>query len=353
MGNIKVSIIVPIYNVEKYLSQCLGSIENQTLKEIEIICIIDKSPDRCYDICKEHQAKDPRIKIINKDRNEGLGLTRNAGLAVAQGEYVAFCDSDDYLDRKAYDTVYHIAKEKDLDICYFNYKRFYNNGQIKDHTTNHKDMYFMASDKVRKYLLEMIGPFPSEHVNEIFPVSSCMGIFKRERIESNHVRFICERKIASEDIIFHLDLLSCVTKIGRVSSAFYFYRVNNNSISTSYSEKNYYRSLKLMENVKSKLQKMFDYSDYFPHYISFLMTCYRGILRKECCRSDINVLKIKRRLKEIYETPYVAELLSYQNVRDFSIKNQYLLFCMKYKLTMPLIILYKIFYPIIIRIRKV
>ena len=96
MENPKVSIVIPIYNVEKYLRQCLDSVINQTLKDIEIICVNDGSPDRCEDILKDYAMLDRRIKVINKV-NGGLSSARNAALPVAQGEYVFFLDSDDWL----------------------------------------------------------------------------------------------------------------------------------------------------------------------------------------------------------------------------------------------------------------
>lgn len=348
----KLSIIIPIFNVEKYLDQCLDSIESQTLKDIEIICVIDKSPDACLEICKKHQKRDDRIVIIDKDINEGLGLTRNAGLRVAHGEYVAFCDSDDYLARDAYETVYNVAKQKDLDICYFNYKRFYNNGDEKDHSTNKEDMFFMSHKDVMNYLLELIGPMPFEHENEVYPVSSCMGIFRRELIQSNAIEFISERQVASEDIIFDLDLLPHAHRIGRLANAFYYYRVNLNSISTTYSLEQYERTIRLMEHVRDKLRSLYPVEVYSPHYASFIMTCYRGIIRKEAL-NPLRLFKLRKRLQLVLSSQYIKDLLEYPHLDEFSLKNKYLITCMKYKWTLPIIILYRIFYPTIIKIRKV
>ena len=92
----KVSIIVPVYNVEKYLDRCMESLLNQTLKDIEIILVDDGSPDNCPQICDEYAKKDSRVKVVHKV-NAGLGYARNSGLDVASGEYVAFVDSDDYV----------------------------------------------------------------------------------------------------------------------------------------------------------------------------------------------------------------------------------------------------------------
>lgn len=113
----KVSIIVPIYNVEKYLDRCMQTLLNQTLKDIEIILVDDGSPDHCPQMSDEYAKNDPRVKVVHKN-NGGLGYARNSGLDVATGEYVAFVDSDDFTSVEAYDTLYKVAKEQNADIVY-------------------------------------------------------------------------------------------------------------------------------------------------------------------------------------------------------------------------------------------
>ena len=114
MSKPKVSVIVPIYNVEKYLDRCMQSVLNQTLKDIEIIMVDDGSPDNCPSMCDEYARKDNRIKVIHK-KNGGLGFARNSGLEIATGEYVAFIDSDDFIDTSMYETLYNTAKIYGLD----------------------------------------------------------------------------------------------------------------------------------------------------------------------------------------------------------------------------------------------
>ena len=110
-----VSILVPCYNVEKYLNQCLDSIVNQTLKDIEIICINDGSTDSTLDIIKSYADKDKRVKIIDKP-NEGYGKSMNRGLDAATGEYVGIVESDDWVDTDMFKKLYDIASKNDADI---------------------------------------------------------------------------------------------------------------------------------------------------------------------------------------------------------------------------------------------
>ena len=120
---IKISIIVPIYNVEKYLKKCLESLFSQTLKEIEIIAINDGSTDNSYEIAKKYQDKE-NFKLLTQE-NKGLSYTRNLGLKSAKGKYIMFVDSDDYLDKDVCERLYEFALEKDADITCYDLKYLY------------------------------------------------------------------------------------------------------------------------------------------------------------------------------------------------------------------------------------
>lgn len=113
---IKVSVIVPVYNVEDYLIECLTSIINQTLKEIEIICIDDCGTDNSINILKEYAKKDDRIRIISHKENKGLGPARNTGIKESKGEYISFIDSDDYISRDYLENLYNTIIKYDTDI---------------------------------------------------------------------------------------------------------------------------------------------------------------------------------------------------------------------------------------------
>lgn len=142
MSDLKISIIIPVYNVEKYLRKCLDSCINQTLKDIEIICVDDCSTDDSYKILEEYQQKDRRIKVLRQEKNNRQGVARNKGLEIATGEYIWFVDSDDYIDTKACQILYGAIKEFDVEMlcfsalrfsetdgfCHFSYDRYYHQG---------------------------------------------------------------------------------------------------------------------------------------------------------------------------------------------------------------------------------
>lgn len=128
---IKVSIIVPVYNVEKYIHKCLDSLVNQTLKELEFIFVNDGSPDNSPKIIKEYQKKDKRIKLLNKE-NGGQASARNLGLEHAKGEYIAFLDSDDYVKENMYEILYNRAKKDNLDIVICNNCLVYKDSTVEN-----------------------------------------------------------------------------------------------------------------------------------------------------------------------------------------------------------------------------
>lgn len=168
----KISIIIPVYNVEKYLGECLDSCINQTLADIEIICVDDCSTDNSYKILEEYQQKDSRIRIFRQNENKKQGAARNKGLEVATGEYVWFVDSDDYIDTKACQILYDAIKEFDVDmLCfssiqfieidkkrYFSYNKYGNQGIQTDKVylpkTNWKEINFsVLNNSPCKYLV--------------------------------------------------------------------------------------------------------------------------------------------------------------------------------------------------------
>ena len=116
---VKVSVIIPVYNVEDYLKECLDSVLSQTLKDIEVICVDDCSTDDSLKILQEYANNDDRIKIIKNEKNSGQGFSRNEGIKKATGEYIGFVDSDDFIDLNLFEISFKKAKKLDLDVLLF------------------------------------------------------------------------------------------------------------------------------------------------------------------------------------------------------------------------------------------
>ena len=161
----KISVIVPIYNVEEFLRKCVDSILSQTLQEIEVILVNDESPDNCLQICEEYVAKDSRIKIIDK-KNGGLSDARNAGIDIAQGEFLAFIDADDYIDEDMFEILYDLAIEYQVKIAECGYRSIFID-KVKEESGNSGQIYFGDSIFALKSQLEW-GAFKSVAWNKIY-----------------------------------------------------------------------------------------------------------------------------------------------------------------------------------------
>ena len=126
-----ISIIIPIYNVEKYLSKCIESLVGQTYKDIEIILINDGSPDHCLSICEQYSKKDNRIIVIDQE-NKGVSAARNAGLKMAKGEYIGFVDPDDWIAVDMYEGLHSVIKQSDVDMVICGYEYYSEDGALDE-----------------------------------------------------------------------------------------------------------------------------------------------------------------------------------------------------------------------------
>lgn len=181
---IKVSVIVPIYNAEKYLKECLDSIVNQTLKDIEIILIDDGSTDGSADICRSYLS-DSRVSYYHKE-NEGLAAARDDGMLKATGEYIGFVDSDDWMELDAYEKMYSAAKSNDSDVvfcnCVQNESDYYFNPEIR---TGEYDRDGILSEILPK-TLAYVG---SAGEKRAIRWSNCLRIYKLDSLKKNNIRF--------------------------------------------------------------------------------------------------------------------------------------------------------------------
>ncbi len=127
-----VSVIMPVYNAKEYLDEALDSVANQTVQDVEIICIDDQSTDGCWDMLNERSKKDSRIVVIRNEENRGAYYSRNRGLEIARGKYIYFMDSDDWLDREAFSVCCEHMEASNLDIIYFTLESFYESEELRE-----------------------------------------------------------------------------------------------------------------------------------------------------------------------------------------------------------------------------
>lgn len=231
---VKVSVVVPVYNAEKYIDRCINSIITQTLEDIEIILINDGSRDKSLEICKKYEYIDSRVRVIDKS-NSGVSSSRNLGIDISTGEYITFIDSDDWIEPNMIENLYIKAKEYKGSIVISNYFRNYINEQHIINL-NIKDEYLEKNEIKEKLIFPLIGKqYIDEKDNILGFRSPWAKLFRLDIIKEHKIRFKEELTIY-EDALFNIEFLSKVNKVIIDKNAYYHYFNNSNSTLNSYNE---------------------------------------------------------------------------------------------------------------------
>ena len=223
---LKVSVLVPVYNVERYLSECMDSLVNQTLKDIEIICINDGSTDDSLNILQEYAKRDARIKIIDKN-NAGYGHTMNIGIQEAQGEYIGILESDDFADANMFEVLYDVAAALEADFAKSNYWEYKNHASA-----------FVRSLEDGPYQ-EVFTPRRDLLCSFIFKPTIWSAIYKRNFILKNNIAFNETPGASFQDTSFNFKVFACAERAVFVEDAFVHYRQDNEASSVKRPDKVY------------------------------------------------------------------------------------------------------------------
>lgn len=208
-----ISFIIPVYKVEKYINECVDSILNQLTDACEVILVDDGSPDRSGVICDGYADRDSRVKVVHQ-KNGGLAAARNTGLDCARGEYIAFVDSDDYLDGQCVSKILNWITLGGADICFMRAKKVFPDGkqQLLDDEMNAAELKGSKESAI-KYLSE----------RSKYPGSPCTKLFRRALLERNHLRFPDDRRV-SEDLGFVLQCILNADSYDALPIDYYYYR---------------------------------------------------------------------------------------------------------------------------------
>ncbi len=212
----KLSVIIPVYNVEKYLNKCLDSILHQSFTDFEVICINDGSTDKSTDILNEYKSKDERIKVINQT-NAGVSAARNRGLEIAQGHYIAFVDPDDWIDQNSFEVLYKKACETNTDILFFGAK------YITDEVIEEKNLKSLT-----------ICCEDCDNLDELIHLTHTIWnkLFKNSFLKKHNIKFIESLKIAEDGVFNYFCILSNPSMVFFPIS-FYNHRIDRNNSLTS------------------------------------------------------------------------------------------------------------------------
>lgn len=240
MNNPKISLILPCYNVAKYLPKCLDSIINQTYKNLEIICVNDGSPDNCLEILENYKMKDNRIVIISQ-KNQGLSSARNIGIKCAKGEFIMFVDSDDWIEIDCCEKAINEALENNADLVIWNYIRQYPNNPMPRLILGKEKLVLQGSDCKTKIYRRIFGLYN----NELFSpetvdslVTAWGKLYRTSYIKENNVQFVDTNLIGTEDVLFNIFALKNINKAVYIPDCLYNYRkYNENSLTSNYKSK--------------------------------------------------------------------------------------------------------------------
>lgn len=245
-----VSVVLPIYNVEKYLDRCIVSVMNQSYQELEIILIDDGSVDSCPAICEEWAHKDSRIKVLHK-QNAGLGYARNSGIALATGKYICFFDSDDYIEPETVAVCVDAAERENADIvCFGNDVRTQAGRVLSERVPTPPRWVFSGEDVRNQFMPNALSYNSNTGENWNFSMSAWSAMYSMEVIRRSGWQFVSEREIISEDIYSVLDYFHYVQKAVIVPKVLYHYITNPVSLSRVYREDRYEKVAYLLQKLR-------------------------------------------------------------------------------------------------------
>ena len=259
----KVSVIIPVYNAGKYLEECLRSVREQTLKEIEIICVDDGSTDNSMKILRDFADCDNRFIILN-EKNSGAGAARNRGLEIAKGEYISFLDADDFFEPTMLEKAYTACINNSAEVTVFRSDEYYmKTEQFKPHLWS-----------IRSNLLPSTIPFSADDVEKdifnLFVWWPWDKLFASDLIRKNNLKFQVQR--TTNDLFFCVFAVLLANKIMIVDDVLAHYRRNNNQSLSVTREKSWYCFADALILIRSKLKELNIYERYERDFINYVMT---------------------------------------------------------------------------------
>lgn len=341
----KVSVIVPVYNVEKYLNKCIESILAQTLKDIEVLLINDASTDNSLALARTFE-KDPRVKVFDKSHG-GLGDTRNFGIDHAKGEYLSFIDSDDWIDPEMIESLYASAKKSNSDMVVFNFVR--ENPIDNEQRICRLPINFPEIDKeIQNTLIsELIGPDSQETPWRQVEMLGCAWrrFYRRDWFVKNNLKYFNEQKIMLEDLPVTI-MAHCLTdKVLFIGGAYYHYRYNPQSLSTKYRPHKMEMLTECFYTVQKFLKSKNLYDKYEQRHLAWLLrsAAHSSLVN---CFSPLNKVSFNKRFKEvkgILKNPLVKKAVQSDYFANGSKSDKIILRVLRTKKTSIVYLFYKFY----------
>lgn len=310
-----ISVIVPIYNVEKYLIRCVDSICGQSYSNLEVILVDDGSPDKCGDICEQLKKTDKRIKVIHKE-NGGLGFARNSGLKEVTGKYVTFIDSDDWISSDHIENLYKVIKKFDADVCIGGNTNVNLKGDTLKKEVKLEKKLYVGSDIIKEIVLPLIAP-DTDYKNDIQLESSCcMNLYAVDIIKDNMIEFISERYAVAEDVYFNIDYLVHATRVITSGEIGYFYFDNSESISRKYNPKRFERTINFYTEIDRRIKK-YGLENIISHRLDRSYLTKIRVAIRHIVMSDLKLTQKFKEIKTIVGHPLTREVVNRYPIQTY------------------------------------
>lgn len=317
-----ISIIVPVYNVEKYLSHCIDSLLHQTYKNLEIICVNDGSPDCSAEILEVYSKKDTRMKVVTQ-KNLGVSAARNAGLELAQGDYIMFVDGDDWIDAETCQTALDAANTYNADLVFWSYTREFGNAS-REKLLQLEDETCLLGEDAKRFLhrrqIGLVGEelrYP-EYADALVTVWG--KLYSKSLLKQSEAKFIDIHEVGtSEDALFNLQVLSQIKIAVYIKCCFYHYRKNNDaSVTTKYKSELYQQWSHLFDVMSGYIDHHKLSSDYSQALQNRISLSIVGLGLNTLAAPCSGLKKIKM-VKEILSAPRYRQAIGTLELRYFPV----------------------------------
>lgn len=340
MNKPKVSVIVPVYNVEKYLKRCVDSIINQTLIDIEIILVNDGSTDTSGELCDKVALLDKRIKVIHK-KNEGLGLARNSGMDIALGEYIGFVDSDDFIEKDMFEILYKSISKENAQMAISGYKtyRTFDKNIVEHKLPNLKRLY--EGDEIKEILFGVLGARINYKNDYYLGMSVWKNLYSLDFIKKKNIKFVSEREYISEDAIFHLSIIPKMKKIVTVDKTLYYYCNNDEVTLTSRFRKDRFTRYKELYLKEAEILNSNNLIEEGKNIIGRTFLGNTRTFIKQIIASEETLYKKIQLIKEICNDELLQKIILIYPYKNARFKQRVYFMALKYKLVSILFIIVK------------
>lgn len=333
----KLSIIVPIYNVDKYLNKSLECLVNQTLKDIEIILINDGSTDKSLEICQKYASRDPRIRIIDKE-NEGVSIARNIGIVESKSEFITFMDPDDEIKVDMYEQMLKNIINFDTDISMCNYIK---KSEDKEILIN---LPFVGGKYKREQILYLIKNMIYGNDLNQTPIMGSVwrSIFRKSIIEENNISFPVDIR-PMQDLLFIISYLLKCNTIYINENAFYIYDIHQNSAVTGYKENVWYNHKKVCLLLEDILKENALLNDNEKNIHNRWIHSILGCISNEAHLNNKKRLREKlKNINIILNDECLEKQISMIDTQVLNIRKKIIFFCIEKKLVLPIYLYYRI-----------